>query len=91
MLVSSSQLKTTKLIGGGVWPEYMGAPPFHGASGMDRDVDKGAICCPLCFPIPTLDIAMCMYRIAPLPCPIVSPDFCLRRIYGHTAPMVKVL
>jgi hypothetical protein len=45
----SCQLQTSKLIGGGVWPSYLGAPAFHGASGMNRDVDKGALP-PVCLP-----------------------------------------
>jgi hypothetical protein len=40
---SSRLQQTTKLIGGGVWPSYLGAPAFHGATGQDRDVDKSEL------------------------------------------------
>ena len=41
--VRGSSRLTTKLIGGGVWPSYLGAPAFHGATGQDRDVDKSEL------------------------------------------------
>ena len=40
---SSRLQQTSKLIGGGVWPSYLGAPAFHGATGQDRDVDKSEL------------------------------------------------